>query len=104
MKNFRETVFKRTYEIMNQTGKTFSKCLAKAWKLYRLVKKMVVNKSVSFAYRKKDGSYRIANGTLEGIKHLIKGTGKVNHKSINYYDNELKQFRSFQVGSLITIF
>ena len=55
MKNFRSKVFRQAYEMMKVTGKAFAVCLAKAWAIYRLYKRMK-SETVSFAYEKADGS------------------------------------------------
>lgn len=102
-KNFRTSVFKRAYEMMKATGKTFSICLSKAWAIYRLSKRMK-KETVRFTYEKADGTLRKAIGTLKDINNLIKGTGKENYKTFNYYDVEAKGFRSFKVENLISIF
>ncbi len=102
--NFRTLVFKRAYQIMKNTGKTFSVCLSKAWALYRLSKKMVNNQVISFAYEKKDGTLRKAKGTLRGVKNLIKGTGKTSTKVFTYFDLEANAFRCFKIENLITVY
>lgn len=101
--HFRSKVFKRAYELMKTTGKTFSVCLSKAWALYRLTK-LMQSGIVSFAYEKTDGTLRKAKGTLKDVKNLIKGTGKENFKTVNYFDVDAGAFRSFRIENLITIY
>lgn len=101
---FRSKVFKRAYEIMKATGKTFAVCLSKAWQLYRLTKQMKVSDEVSFAYEKKDGSLRRAYGTLKNVNQFIKGTGRTSTAVFRYWDLEFAGFRCFKVENLIAIF
>lgn len=101
MKNFRTQVFKRAYEIMKTTGKTFSVCLSKAWQLYSLAKKMKSG-IVSFCYEKADGTLRKAKGTLNLI-YEAKTDRPANPKVFTYYDLEAESFRSFKVENLIKI-
>ena len=103
MKNFRTKVFKQAYELITTTGKAFSVCLAKAWALYRLTKRMHKG-VVTFAYEKTDGSLRKAKGTLKDIQNLIKGTGSENYKTVRYFDIDANGFRSFKIENLITIY
>ena len=91
---FRTKVFKRAHEMMKKTGKAFAVCLSKAWVIYRLVKRMK-NDVVKFTFEKSNGELRTAFGTLKNTVSKIKGTGKVNYKSVCYFDTEKQQFRSF---------
>lgn len=100
---FRSKVFKRAYEIMRNTGKTFAVCLSKAWAIYRLGKSMLKGE-VKFAYEKKDGTLRKACGTLKDVSQFIKGTGKSSDKVFHYWDLEAVAFRCFSISNLITIY
>ena len=105
MKNsFRSRVFKRAYEIMKATGKTFAVCLSKAWALYRLAKQMRVKESVCFSYEKKDGTLRKAYGTLKDVGQFIKGTGKAAMSVFHYWDTEAVGFRCFKVENLVAVY
>ena len=103
MKNFRSKVFKQAYEMMKATSKVFAVCLAKAWTIYRLYKRMK-KETVSFAYEKADGSLRKAKGTLQDVSSLIKGTGIENYKTVRYFDVDANGFRSFKVENLIAVY
>ena len=61
-----------------------------------------MNGVVNFTYIKKDGKVRHACGTLYGIGHTIKGTGKGHECSytLRYYDVDCKGWRSFIIGNL----
>ena len=100
---FRTKVFKRAYKIMKATGKAFAVCLSKAWALYRLVKKMRLNKEVHFTYEKKDGSLRRAIGTLKNVSQLVKGTGKSSLGVVHYFDVKAQWFRCFRVENLVSV-
>lgn len=103
MKNFRSKVFKQAYEMVKSTGKAFAICLAKAWAIYRLSKRMK-SETVSFSYEKQDGSLRKAKGSLQDVSKLIKGTGAENFKTVRYFDVDANGFRSFKVENLVTIY
>lgn len=100
---FRSKVFKRAYEIMRSTGKSFSVSLSKAWAIYRLTKKLLNKDEVCFTYEKKDGTLRRAYGTLKNVTQFIKGTGNANDKVFHYWDLEAVAFRCFKVENLITV-
>lgn len=102
--NFRSNVFKRAYEIMKSTNKSFAVCLSKAWAIYRLAKRLLSQDAVRFTYEKKDGSLRRAYGTLKNVAQFIKGTGNTNHKVFHYWDIEAVGFRCFKVENLIAIY
>lgn len=100
---FRKRVFKWAYELQQTTGKAFPVCLAKAWALYRLRKRLATSE-VRFAFEKADGSLRITTGTLKGSNDMIKGTGKTNYKAMRYVDVETGHFKSFQIDKFITAY
>ncbi|WP_312089727.1 SH3 beta-barrel fold-containing protein [Chryseobacterium sp.] len=102
MKNFRTNVFKRAYEIMKTTGKSFAVCLSKAWQLYTL-SKLMKTKVVTFYYEKIDGSLRKASGTLNIDDYQAKTDRLQNPKVFNYYDVDAKSFRCFKVENLIKV-
>ena len=101
--NFRTRVFNWAHELIRTTGKAFAVCLAKAWALYRLRKRMATG-TVKIAFEKADGSLRIAYATLKDTAKLIKGTGKPNYKTVRYFDTEAGGFRSFKVENFITAY
>lgn len=100
---FRTKVFFWAHELVRTTGKSFSVCLAKAWALYRLRKRMATE-TVKIAFEKADGTLRIAYATLKGIEGAVKGTGKPNFKSMAYFDTEANGFRAFKVENFITAY
>lgn len=103
MKSFRQKVFKIAHEIRKSTGKNFSVCLSKAWRIYRLTKRMTVE-AVTFSFEKKDGSLRKVQGSLMSVSGKINGKGKQNHKTVCYWDTNANRFGSFKVENLISIF
>ena len=102
--SFRTKVFKRAYEIMQRTGKSFAFCLSKAWALHRLTQQLRTNDEVTFSYEKKDGSLRHAIGTLQNVDNLIKGTGASPINTIKYFDLQASAFRSFRIENLVTVY
>ena len=61
---------------------------------------------VSFVYRKKNGTERHAIGTLYGVEHTIKGTGKDRKEcywTLKYFDIEAYAWRSFIMENLISV-
>lgn len=60
---------------------------------------------VPFVYIKKDGTMRNALGTLRGVEHTIKGTGRSEHCgwTLRYYDVDCKGWRSFLIDKLISV-
>lgn len=103
MDNFRAKVFKQAYEMRKSTGKPFAVCLTQSWAIYRLSKRME-NETVAFSYDRVDGKRRQAKGTLQGIQHLIKGTGTENYKTFCYFDVEANGFRSFKVENFLAVY
>ncbi len=101
--NFRTRVFNWAHELVKSTGKSFAVCLAKAWALYRLRKRMVTE-TVKIAFEKADGSLKIAYATLKNTADLIKGTGTPNYKALTYFDTTVNGFRSFKVENFITAY
>ena len=101
--NFRTRVFNWAHELVRSTGKAFAVCLAKEWALYRLRRRMTTE-TVKIAYEKADGSLKTTYATLQGTSNLIKGTGKPNFKTVNYFDTVAKGFRSFKVENFIAAY
>lgn len=102
-RTYRKELFKQAQEIQRATGKSFAVSLAKAWQLHRFAE-MLRKGTVVFSFEKADGSVRRAKGTLKGVDHFIKGTGKNNYKTFRYFDVDRQAFRSFKVENLITIY
>lgn len=75
----------------------------KANKLHELLK----NNVVTFVYTKKDGSKRVATGTLKNdvlVNVEIKHTNRKANPSVQtYFDIEKNAFRSFTKSSLVKI-
>ncbi|UJH91682.1 SH3 beta-barrel fold-containing protein [Antarcticibacterium sp. 1MA-6-2] len=102
-KTFRTRVFKWAHELVKSTGKSFAVCLAKAWALYRLRKRMATE-TVKIAFEKADGSLRIAYATLKNAAEKIKGTSTPNYKTVTYFDAEVNSLRSFKVENFIAAY
>ena len=101
--NFRTKVFNWAHELVRATGKAFAVCLAKAWVIYRLRKRMASG-TVKIAFEKAHGSLRIAYATLKGTASLIKGTGSPNYKTVKYFDIEAGGFRAFKIQNFIAAY
>lgn len=88
-----------------KTSEAWKNALRKAWKLYRLAKKMR-NGVVKFVFEKVDGSARIAYGTLCNLPAGIttrKSSGKApKFATMSYWDTKKNAFRSFKVENFIT--
>lgn len=100
---FRKRVFNWAYNLQETSGKEWPVCLAKAWALYRLRKRLAAG-PVRFSFEKADGSLRITTGTLKDSNDMIKGTGKTNYKAMRYVDVETGSFKSFQIDKFITAY
>lgn len=103
IKNFRSLTFSRAWSMHRETGKSFSVCLAIAWRAYNLVKKMK-SEIVEFTFEKVDGTLRRAKGTIQSARERItESTRKPNFKSITFFDTERNEYRSFRTENLISI-
>lgn len=104
-KSFRVRVFKYANQLYKTTGLMWSECLRKAWAIYRLAKQMRGGVA-RFIYKKKDGSIRVAYGTLTnlpaGITSGVKRT-KPSYKTFSYFDTERNAFRCFCVENFIAV-
>lgn len=83
--------------------------IAQAELVYTLWRRLSESQSVSFEFKKADGSVRKANGTLLDVSKYIKGTslsglsGGINFGIIKYYDLDSRGFRSFKPENLIGV-
>lgn len=88
-----------------KTIEAWKSALRKAWKLYRLAKKMRKG-VVKFVFEKVDGSARIAYGTLCDLPAGItsrKSSGKSpKYATMCYWDTKKNAFRSFKVENFIS--
>jgi hypothetical protein len=77
--------------------------------MYKILLKELREKVVLFTYRKKDGSYRNAVGTVcedlipkERLSKIVP-TGAVDGIKQNYFDFGSKEFRAFDTSSVVAI-
>jgi hypothetical protein len=85
---------------LRKEGETFSSAQKRAWVTIRLKAEMIV-KPVSFFYRKKDGSERMAVGYF-GAAPATKGADKPGSPLvIKYFDTLANDWRSFRADRLI---
>lgn len=105
--NFRVKVMKYAHQLATNTGKSWRFCMIKAWELYRLSKKMREG-IVKFAYEKKDGTIRVAEGTLKGTPTGATMGGKKmtkpSFKTFAYFDTAKSEFRCFKIENLVTVY
>lgn len=106
-RNFRAKVMKYAHQLRNITGKSWKFCMLKAWELYRLAKRMREG-VVKFAYEKKDGSIRLAMGTLQNLPSGAVLNGKrmtkPSFKTFSYFDTAKSEFRCFKIENLVTVY
>lgn len=104
--NFRVRVMKYAWQLSKTTGEIWRVCMIKAWQLYRLAKAMR-ERTVTFYYRKADGSVRKAYGTLckmpAGIAFGGKRITKPSYKTMTYFDTVKNEFRCFKIENLICV-
>lgn len=103
--NVRQRVMHYAHNLYTTAAETnWSECLRKAWKLVKLIIRMYAG-AVHFVYKKVDGSFRSATGTLR-ISDLSLSHGSRQKKStydtICYFDLDKWQFRSFRIANLIS--
>lgn len=77
---------------------SFAEALVYSWKVIKLQIKLLIG-TVSFSYRKVDGSIRKAVGTLD-VKYERKG-GESAKGVFVYFDVEVSGFRSAKMENLI---
>lgn len=101
IENFRSRVMKYAWQIFKATKDMWSSCLRKAWRIWRLIRKMREG-AVMFYYYKADGTLRKAIGTLNDLGESKKGR-KPNYKTVSYFDLSKRAFRCFKVENLLCI-
>jgi hypothetical protein len=107
-KNFRVIVMSYAHSIYTNISciSTWSACLKKAWRLYKLSKQMRQG-TVHFFYQKVSGAIREAYGTLQNLPAGIttkSGNRKAkNYSTLCYFDVKKQQFRSFRAENLLAV-
>lgn len=100
---FRTVICMNAWEYFKATGESWSKCMKKAWEIYRLRKSMRKG-YVHFVYRKTNGSLREAMGTLMDIQMPANAKSKKqSFGTVCYFDGGKGAFRSFRVENLIGV-
>lgn len=99
-------IFKMAWTMVKSMGMTMSEALKAAWKAIK-VKVALAKGVVKFAFRKKDGSVREAEGTtnLNTIpveKHPKEGKAS-SPKVITFFDTLKQEWRSFKPETIISI-
>lgn len=101
VEHLKRTTMKRIFESIARLVATH-----KANKLHNLLKTRIVE----FTFTKKDGTKRIAHGTLSavyfadnGIESKSERTRKTNPNVVVYFDTDKNAFRSFTKASLLNV-
>ena len=95
----KSVLFYRAHQIAKTTKVNLSIALKKAWAVLKLANQMK-NEVVEFAFKKVDGSIRLAKGTLN-VSIDSKGNRPFNTGVQTYYDVEADGFRCFKIENLI---
>lgn len=91
-------LFKIAHQIKGSFA-NFAAALRHAWVVIKLMQKMK-KQSVSFVYRKVDGTIREAIGTLN-VQYERKTDSAPKYDSVAYFDMDAQGWRSFKVENLI---
>ena len=106
-KKFRMRVMKYAYKLNDKGFGSWSECMKQAWALYRLASRMR-EEVVSFLYRKTNGQFRHAYGTLRGLPAGASLNGKKvtkpSYKTMTYWDVKKQGMRCFCVERLIAVY
>ena len=106
-KKFRMRVMKYAYQLNEKGFGSWSECMKQAWALYRLASQMR-EEVVSFLYRKTNGQFRHAYGTLRGLPAGASLNGKKvtkpSYKTMTYWDVKKQGMRCFCVERLIAVY
>ncbi len=95
----KQELFKRAWTLFRNAFGTFAECLRQAWKVIKL-KAALKAGTATFSFKKKDGSTRVAFGTL--ARSISAGKGKPAPLTLlAYFDTEKEQVRSFKIDSLL---
>ncbi|MCC8187509.1 MAG: SH3 beta-barrel fold-containing protein [Bacteroides sp.] len=103
MKKNLSLIMQTAWNFFRTSGGSFSQCLRKSWANYKLVEQMQAG-MVTFRFLRKDGTMRVARGTL--ANHLVPPVGRTTTRQINdavqvYWDIERSSWRSFRKFNLI---
>lgn len=106
MKNYGHDVMEIANALVSNNNEVLrSDAVKQAHIIAKLKHDLRKNHKVTFRFMKKDGTLRVANGTLHEVilNEYVKGTfkGKVRHDVIKYFDLDKNQFRSFNAMSLV---
>lgn len=79
---------------------SFAEALSNAWRIIKLQAKMKLG-SVSFTFKKIDGSLRKAVGSLKDTPATVGSDKAKNYGVMTYFDVESNGWRSFKVENLV---
>ena len=95
----RVRVMRYAHHIYHNSERSWRESLVTAWELYHL-KQALLKGRVKFYYKKKDGVYRVAFGTL--ALHLKTVSKKAENLTVlTYYDLERNAFRCFKIENFL---
>lgn len=92
------------WQFVRENGFTMSEAMSCAWENEELVSLMRMG-IVEFGFRKKDGSVRMAHGTLQSSRiPETKHTGREPHRSVQvYFDTDANEWRCFKKDKLLNV-
>ena len=91
----------RATAMMRNNNMTRSEAFKKAWEIVKLYHRLLTEKSVSFIYIKKDGSYRKATATLTDPMRKENPYWKANEVTFPYFDVNSNGIRSFICANFV---
>lgn len=91
----------RATTMMRNNNMTRSEAFKKAWEIVKFYHRLLTEKSVSFIYIKKDGSYRKATATLTDTMRRENPYWKANEVTFAYYDVNCNGIRSFICANFV---
>ncbi len=96
-------LFSTMWALIKKFGLTRSQALKKAWENLRF-KRLLHSGVVHFFYKKKDGTYREARGTLKGgLVPPTKGEGRGCSYTQTYFDTDENAYRCFQIQNFLNV-
>lgn len=91
----------RATAMMRNNNMTRSEAFKKAWEIVKFYQRLLTEKTVSFIYIKKDGSYRKATATLTDPMRKENPFWKANEVTFAYYDVNCNGIRSFICANFV---
>lgn len=89
------------WRFVKEFGFTMAEAMKQAWMQFKLRAKMVKG-VVEFVYMKKDGTVRLAHGTLVNVP-AVKGIRQSSATCQTYYDMDAQDWRAYRLENLLEI-